>query len=115
MPKQPIIVPCYDRRSCFFGEVLGLELDRAGYDYRGRYTVPWEFFTPTEPRPYIKEWLAENNKGWFQKAAEALAAVLSPVAGAIGLILTIVLLAVPVAADDPAVRGEGRARPDPCA
>ena len=93
LPKQPIIVPCYDRRSCFFGEVLGLELERAGYDYRGRYTVPWEFFTPTEPRPYIKEWLAENNKGWFQKAAEALAAVLSPIAGVIGLILTIILLA----------------------
>src|SRR6201992_3327509 len=33
LPKQPIVVPCYDRRSCFFGEVLGLELARAGYDY----------------------------------------------------------------------------------
>lgn len=93
LPKQPIVVPCYDRRSCFFGEVLGLELDRAGYDYRGRYTAPWEFFTPTEPRPYIKEWLAENDKGYFQKAAETLAAVLSPVAGVVGVILTIVLLA----------------------
>ena len=86
-------MPCYDRRSCFFGEVLGLEFERAGYDYRGRYTVPWEFFAPTEPRPYIKEWLAENNKGYFQKAAEALAAVLSPIADVAGLILTIVLLA----------------------
>src|SRR4051812_19863942 len=93
LPKQPIIVPCYDRRSCFFGEVLGLEFERAGYDYRGRYTTPWEFFIPTEPRPYIKEWLAENNKGWFEKSAAALAAVLSPIAGAIGLILTIILLA----------------------
>src|SRR5258707_13793119 len=34
LPKRPIIVPCYDRRSCFFGEVLGLEFERAGYDYR---------------------------------------------------------------------------------
>ena len=65
-------MPCYDRRSCFFGEVLGLELDRAGYDYRGRYTTPWEYFAPSEPRPYIKEWLAEANKGYFQKAAEWL-------------------------------------------
>jgi rhodanese-related sulfurtransferase/membrane protein insertase Oxa1/YidC/SpoIIIJ/phosphohistidine swiveling domain-containing protein len=93
LPNMPIVVPCYDRRSCFFGEVLGLELERAGYDYRGRYTVPWEFFTPNEPRPYIKEWMAEVSKGWFQKAAEALAAVLLPVAGQIGLILTIILLA----------------------
>ncbi len=23
LPKRPIIVPCYDRRSCAFGEVLG--------------------------------------------------------------------------------------------
>ena len=38
LPKKPIVVPCYDRRSCFFGEVLGLEFDAAGYDYRGRYT-----------------------------------------------------------------------------
>jgi rhodanese-related sulfurtransferase/membrane protein insertase Oxa1/YidC/SpoIIIJ/phosphohistidine swiveling domain-containing protein len=93
LPKQPIIVPCYDRRSCFFGEVLGLELDRAGYDYRGRYTVPWEYFTKSEPRPYIKTWLAEANKGWFEKGAEALAHVLSRIADHIGLILTIILLA----------------------
>jgi rhodanese-related sulfurtransferase/membrane protein insertase Oxa1/YidC/SpoIIIJ/phosphohistidine swiveling domain-containing protein len=93
LPKQPIIVPCYDRRSCFFGEVLGLEFERAGYDYRGRYTTPWEFVTPTESRPYIQEWLAQNNKGWFQKSAAALAAVLAPIADAIGLILTIILLA----------------------
>ena len=26
LPKRPIIVPCYDRRGCFFAEVLGLEL-----------------------------------------------------------------------------------------
>ena len=50
-------------------------------------------FTPGEPRPYIKEWLAEAHKGYFQKAAEWLAGVLTPVAAGIGLLLTIVLLA----------------------
>ena len=35
LPKRPIVAPCYDRRSCFFGEVIGLELTRAGYDFRG--------------------------------------------------------------------------------
>ena len=23
LPKRPIILPCYDRRGCFFAEVLG--------------------------------------------------------------------------------------------
>ena len=93
LPKKPIIVPCYDRRSCFFGEVLGLELDRAGYDFRGRYTLPWEYFIASQPRPYIKQWLEEANKGYFAKAAEALAGVLSHIADHVGLLIAIVLLA----------------------
>ena len=78
LPKRPIIVPCYDRRCCFFGEVLGLELTKAGYDLRGRYTAAVGVLRrrPSRP-PQSKAWLAENNKGWFQKAAEYLAAALS--------------------------------------
>ena len=97
LPKQPIVVACYDRRSCFFGEVLGLELVRAGHDFRGRYTLPWEYFVASEPRPYIEQWLQEANKGWFDKAAEALASWLSSVAKTIGMILTIILLALRLA------------------
>jgi rhodanese-related sulfurtransferase/membrane protein insertase Oxa1/YidC/SpoIIIJ/phosphohistidine swiveling domain-containing protein len=93
LPKQPIVVACYDRRSCFFGEVLGLELIRAGHDFRGRYTLPWEYFVASEPRPYVEQWLQEANKGWFDKAAEALASWLSFVAKTIGMVLTIILLA----------------------
>jgi len=44
LPDKPVIAPCYDRRSCFFGEILGLTLSRAGRDFRGRYTVPWGVF-----------------------------------------------------------------------
>ncbi|MBX9828014.1 MAG: hypothetical protein K2Y27_23840, partial [Xanthobacteraceae bacterium] len=93
LPKQPVVVPCYDRRSCFFGEVLGVELVRAGHDFRGRYTLPWEYYVSSEPRPYIQQWLEEANKGWFDRSAEALASGLSSVAKAIGMILTIILLA----------------------
>jgi membrane protein insertase Oxa1/YidC/SpoIIIJ/phosphohistidine swiveling domain-containing protein/rhodanese-related sulfurtransferase len=93
LPKKPIIAPCYDRRSCFFGEVLGLELTRAGYDFRGRYTVPWEYFIPNERRPYLQEWLDEVNKGWYAWAAEALSHGLSRVADNVGIILAILLLA----------------------
>jgi hypothetical protein len=60
LPKAPIISPCYDGRSCFFSEVLGLELDRIGHDYRGRYTVPWEYFIANNPRPYIAQWAEES-------------------------------------------------------
>ena len=30
IPRRPIVLPCYDRRSCFFAEVAGLELDSRG-------------------------------------------------------------------------------------
>src|SRR4051812_3845461 len=94
LPHRPIVAPCYDRRSCFFAEVLGLELDRAGLDFRGRYTVPSEYFTTSPPRPYIKEWLAEAHKSWWAKAADALAATLSAAANHTGLIAAILLLAL---------------------
>ena len=32
LPKRPIIMPCYDRRGCFFAEVLGYELTKAESD-----------------------------------------------------------------------------------
>jgi hypothetical protein len=70
LPKQPIILPCYDRRSCFFSEVLGLELAKAGHDFRGRYTLPWEFFN-TEDRPaHEVEWDARaTGSAWTRVVA----------------------------------------------
>ena len=46
LPDRPVVAPCYDRRSCFYGEILGLRLDRLGRDFRGRYTVPHEYVAP---------------------------------------------------------------------
>src|ERR1041385_8216839 len=76
LPHKPVVAPCYDRRSCFFAEVLGLELTRAGYDYRGKYTLPWEYVLPSTPRPYIQEWLDEAHRSWWTKASDALAGAL---------------------------------------
>jgi rhodanese-related sulfurtransferase/membrane protein insertase Oxa1/YidC/SpoIIIJ/phosphohistidine swiveling domain-containing protein len=94
LPHKPIIAPCYDRRSCFFAEVLGLELARAGYDYRGKYTLPWEYFVSTKPRPYIEEWLKEAQKSWWAKASDSLAHFLSLLRGWIGIVPAVLLLAV---------------------
>ena len=93
LPKQPIVVPCYDRRSASSARCWASSSTVPATTSAAATPLPWEYFIADRPRPYIKEWLAENNKGWFQKAAEALAAVLSPIAGVIGLIVTIVLLA----------------------
>jgi rhodanese-related sulfurtransferase/membrane protein insertase Oxa1/YidC/SpoIIIJ len=93
LPKRPIIAPCYDRRSCFFGEILGLELDRAGYDFRGRYTVPWEYFVASTPPPHIQEWLQQAHRTLWDKAVATLAGAVRALADQVGLALAIVLLA----------------------
>jgi rifampicin phosphotransferase len=94
LPHKPIVAPCYDRRSCFFAEVLGLELSRAGYDYRGKYTLPWEYFIASKPRPYIEEWLEQARKGWWSKASDQLAGGLIALGGWIGIIPAILLLSI---------------------
>jgi rhodanese-related sulfurtransferase len=57
LPKKPIIAPCYDKRSCFYAQILGLRLYREGFDFRGRYTVPHEYFSPHSQRPHVAAWL----------------------------------------------------------
>ena len=94
LPKKPIIVPCYDRRSCFFGEVLGLELDRAGYDFRGRYTLPWEYFIAERAAALHQGVAGGGPQGLFRqgcRGARRRAVAASPTI--IGLVLAIVLLA----------------------
>jgi rifampicin phosphotransferase len=71
IPKRPVVAPCYDRRSCFFAEILGLELTRAGHDFRGRYTVPWEYFVPGKKPPHVEAFLAEANMSLWQRGARA--------------------------------------------
>jgi rifampicin phosphotransferase len=93
LPHKPIISPCYDRRSCFFGEILGLELERAGYDYRGKYTLPWEYFIPSTPRPYIEEWLKISRRSYWQRSVDFVAHLVRDTADHIGFLLAILALA----------------------
>ncbi len=94
LPRKPIVAACYDRRSCFNAEVLGLELTRAGHDFRGRYTLPWEYFIPKKPKPHIEAWMAASQAGLWQKSIDVVGGLLDSAAGRIGLLLTILLAAV---------------------
>jgi rhodanese-related sulfurtransferase/membrane protein insertase Oxa1/YidC/SpoIIIJ/phosphohistidine swiveling domain-containing protein len=94
LPKRAVVLPCYDRVGCFYAEVLGYELFRAGYDVRGRYTVPWEYFVSRARPPYVEAWLAERSKGLWNSAVDYLAGVLLWISKGTGAVLAILLLAV---------------------
>ncbi len=99
LPRRPIIAPCYDRRSCFFGEILGLELTRRGRDFRGRYTVPWEYFVAPPRPPHVEQLLAAQSgrsgaRGWWAVAADALATAVGAMRDGLGLPLAILALAL---------------------
>jgi len=53
---KPVLGACYDRRTCFYSQIIGLKLSRLGFDYRGRYTTPHEFFLPRQKKTHITEW-----------------------------------------------------------
>ncbi len=65
LPKRPIIAPCYDKRSCFYSQILGLRLHRRGFDFRGRYTVPNEYFQASAAKPHVQRWLDANDGNVF--------------------------------------------------
>jgi rifampicin phosphotransferase len=72
LEDKPTIVACYDRRSCFMGQVLGYELAQRGIDFRGRYTTPWDYFIAPPPKPHVQKWLTEQNKTLWDRAIEIL-------------------------------------------
>lgn len=93
LPAAPVIAPCYDRRSCFFADVLGLELSRRGRDFRGRYTVPWEYFVPSTPPPHVAQWLASTQQTTWSQAADGLTVALEKASAHIGFLGALLALA----------------------
>ncbi len=65
LPKRPIVAPCYDKRSCFYSQILGLRLHRRGFDFRGRYTVPNEYYQASAAKPHVQRWLNANDGNVF--------------------------------------------------
>jgi rifampicin phosphotransferase len=77
LPKKPIVVPCYDRRSSFFGLIAGVRLSRLGYEFVGRYTVPEGFFVAGKDKAHVAAWKERH-------ADQTLLSVVSaPLAGAL--------------------------------
>ncbi|MDA7422392.1 rhodanese-like domain-containing protein [Tritonibacter multivorans] len=104
LAKKPTVAACYDRRSCFMGQVLGLELTQAGIPFAGRYTLPWEFFEPPAPKPHVSEWLADQERTLWQDAIDGLGDALIWVhnrshflVGVLALALISRLLVLPIA------------------
>ena len=109
LPDAPLVAACYDKRSCFYSEVIGLRLTRAGKDYRGRYTVPHEYYLPSAggERAHVAAWRASNEKltaaSLVTRPARALVDRLAdafggPVAGLLALVVLVRLVLSPLAA-----------------
>ena len=77
LPHEPIILACYDRRSCFMSTALGLMLTRAGFDVRGRYTQPWDYFVPEREASYVAAWRARIDVSAWRMASRKLGEALS--------------------------------------
>ena len=60
----PYIGACYDKRSCFYAQLIGLRLERAGLDFRGRYTVPHEYYVASNggERAHVAAWKQNNEQ-----------------------------------------------------
>jgi rifampicin phosphotransferase len=94
LPHRPIIAPCYDRRSCFYAQIIGFEVSQAGYDFRGRYTVPWDYFIPLAPRPYIQKYLNELHQNWWGKLVNIVAFYVNKIVDYSDFFPAIILLAI---------------------
>jgi rhodanese-related sulfurtransferase/membrane protein insertase Oxa1/YidC/SpoIIIJ/phosphohistidine swiveling domain-containing protein len=77
LPKKPIIVPCYDRRSSFFALILGVRISRMGGEFLGRYTVPNDFSIPKADKAHVAAWNARHQDESLLTVASA------PLAGAL--------------------------------
>lgn len=94
LEDKPTVAACYDRRSCFMGQVLGLELSQRGLDFRGRYTLPWEYFIAPPAKPHVQAWLNGQQATLWQQAISALSSALLWVHERAHLLLGLLALSV---------------------
>jgi len=94
LPKKPIVVVCYDKRSSFYGWITGLRLHRLGYDVRGRYTVPHEYFVPSAAKAHVAQWAAENDTSVAEILCAPLRRLLHGTEARVGHLALAILLCV---------------------
>ncbi len=94
IPNRPVVAPCYDKRSCFYSQILGLRLHRLGHDFRGRYTVPHEYFVPATPKAYETGLLAAQDSGLIATASAPLQQLLIWIEDQVGTLWLAILLLV---------------------
>ncbi|MGE3171615.1 MAG: rhodanese-like domain-containing protein [Planctomycetota bacterium] len=93
LPARPIVAVCYDKRSSFYGMLLGLRLHRLGRDFRGRYTVPHEFTLPRAEAEWVARWRSEREGRTLLSAPQkALAGALAWTSDRTGLLAAILFL-----------------------
>jgi len=95
LPKKPVIVPCYDRRSSFFASILGLRISRMGGEFLGRYTTPWDFNVPRKDKAHVAAWYAgREGQSLLSAASRPLAGALSGIDARVSNLAFSVLLLV---------------------
>jgi YidC/Oxa1 family membrane protein insertase len=94
LPKKPIILACYDKRSSFYGWITGLRLHRLGYDVRGRYTVPHEYFVPAAAKAHVAQWAAANDTSLAEMLCAPLRQLISETEARVGHLALAILLCV---------------------
>ncbi len=93
LPARPIVAACYDKRSSFYGLLLGLRLHRLGADFRGRYTVPHEFVPPTTESAWVAQWRADREGDTlFGLVGQTVGRLVTWLADRSSLLLAIVVL-----------------------
>ena len=92
---RPVVATCYDKRSCFYGQILGLRLTRLGYEFLGRYSVPHEYMQPPKVRAHVQQWdESERGNSLFSFVATPIKHVLYWVMSETGNFFFAILLTV---------------------
>lgn len=71
LPRKPVIIPCYDKRSSFYAAIIGLKLSRMGYEFLGRYTTPESFWVPGKDKPHVAAWKKQQEERTLLSVAAA--------------------------------------------